>query len=89
MDPEAVVNQILDKADTQEHRAEIFLEISIRGHELGHTLNGVMVVTYMMAQEEETWQYLGINQQEYLKQIRYEVVVKPAIQVYRRTDECC
>ena len=89
MDPEAVVNQLLDKADTQEQRAEIFREIPIRAHELGHTLNGVMAVTYRMAQEEEPWQYLGINQQEYLKQIRYEEVVKPAIEAYRRTDERC
>ena len=45
MDPEAVINQLLDKADTQEQRAEIFREIPIWAHELGHTLNDVMVVT--------------------------------------------
>ena len=53
MDLEAIVNQLLDKPDTQEQRAKIFWEIPIRAHELGHMLNGVMAVTYRIAQEEE------------------------------------
>ena len=85
--PTALVNQLLLEASTEEERAKIIFNTLINTSETGQECNKIVAIVNEKAEAEESWNFLGLNKDEFYQQICYDSIVAPAVEAYRKKDK--
>lgn len=84
--PAALVIQLLSEASTEEEKAKIIFSALINASEKGQECNEVVALCHERAEVQESWNFLGLNREEFNELICYESIVAPAVEAYRKTD---
>ena len=82
-----LVNQLLSEASTNEEIAKIIFHTLIKASETGQECNEIVAIVHEKAEAEESWNFLGLNKDEFYQQICYDSIIAPAVDAYRKTDK--
>ena len=85
-DPKQYVEQLVMGIQDPVKRAQRLLESQINVGVHKEITNGVIAFTQQMIEEEQSWEALQINKAQLFQQLRYESVIKPAIEQYTRSN---
>src|SRR5258706_10034568 len=85
-DPKQYVEQLVMGIQDPVKRAQRLLESQIHVGVHKEVTNGVIAFTQQMIEEEQSWEALQMNKAQLFQQLRYEGVIKPAIEQYTRTN---